>query len=154
MDPEGSPCETLAAWLESVTVPGRDPFMEQGPNHVEASDQGQRLDPTWEREDSAQILSGGGLEGAVRLAWEGGDTFQGRYYYYYSYSYINYCSKVRRRAAGRPGSSEQSFGRMGGSHWYMEWRGARGQGEAGEKGLINVRQSIMHKESLLNTVDR
>lgn len=68
----------LRAWVASVTVPGRDPFLELEPPLQEGG-QGQRLDPTWGREGEEGCEGGGSLEGAVSLVWREGDSFQGRY---------------------------------------------------------------------------
>ena len=75
-----SPRQDLAAWLAAVTGPGLDPFLEEQEEVWEVEEgeveEGERLDPTWGREGE-ECGGGGRSEGAVRLEWEDGDTFQG-----------------------------------------------------------------------------
>jgi hypothetical protein len=83
----GSVRASLAAWLEAVTVPSRDPFLGAGEEEEEdGEEEGERLDPTWGREGAAdcQVVSGeeavaGARDGAARLLWPDGDSVQGRF---------------------------------------------------------------------------
>ena len=82
---ETTPKEVLATWLSHVTVPSRDPFLEEElTEHLWGEGEdidvvGERLDPTWGREGSPSCRGAERLEGSVNLRWEDGGSFIGNY---------------------------------------------------------------------------
>ena len=82
---EPFPKKLLASWLSHVTVPSKNPFLEEElDEHLwgEGEDTdvvGERVDPTWGREGSPSRRGAERLEGSVNLRWEDGESFTGSY---------------------------------------------------------------------------